>query len=62
MTDSSRPAPGREGFAARAVRTATGLLDTPMMFVAILLLVVIAQTLHFAVAALEAHLLRWQKL
>lgn len=44
------------------VNLGRGLLDTPMMFVAILLLVVIAQTLHFAVAALEAHLLRWQKL
>ena len=44
------------------VNLGRGLLDTPMMFVAILLLVVIAQTLHFAVAALEARLLRWQKM
>jgi len=43
------------------VNLGCGLLDTPMMFVAILLLVVIAQTLHFAVAALEARLLHWQK-
>jgi len=44
------------------VNLGRGLLDTPMMFVAILLLVVIAQTLHFAVATLEARLLRWQKM
>ncbi|HAJ34944.1 MAG TPA: ABC transporter permease [Chloroflexi bacterium] len=43
------------------VNLGRGLLDTPMMFVAILLLVVIAQALHFAVAALEARLLRWQR-
>lgn len=42
------------------VNLGRGLLDTPMMFVAILLLVVIAQLLHFAVVALEARLLRWQ--
>lgn len=44
------------------VNLGRGLLDTPMMFVAILLLVVIAQALHFAVVALEGRLLRWQKL
>ncbi len=44
------------------VNLGRGLLDTPMMFVAILLLVVIAQALHFAVTALEARLLRWQRL
>lgn len=43
------------------VNLGRGLLDTPMMFVAILLLVVIAQSLHFAVAALETRLLHWQK-
>jgi len=43
------------------VNLGRGLLDTPMMFVAILLLVVIAQALHFAVVALEARLLRWQR-
>ena len=37
-----------------------GILDTPLMFVAILLLVVIAQTLYLSVAMLEARLLRWQ--
>lgn len=44
------------------VNLGRGLLDTPMMFVAILLLVVIAQALHFAVVALETRLLRWQRL
>lgn len=43
------------------VNLGRGLLDTPMMFVAILLLVVIAQSLHFTVVALEARLLRWQR-
>jgi NitT/TauT family transport system permease protein len=43
------------------VNLGRGLLDTPMMFVAILLLVIIAQVLHFAVVALEARLLRWQR-
>jgi NitT/TauT family transport system permease protein len=43
------------------VNLGRGLLDTPMMFVAILLLVVIAQLLHFAVAALETRLLHWQR-
>jgi len=37
-----------------------GILDTPLMFVAILLLVVIAQALYLSVAMLEARLLRWQ--
>ncbi|HHY55874.1 MAG TPA: ABC transporter permease [Chloroflexi bacterium] len=43
------------------VNLGRGLLDTPMMFVAILLLVVIAQALHFVVATLEARLLHWQR-
>ena len=38
-----------------------GILDTPMMFVAVIVLVVIAQTLYWAVALLEKHLLRWQQ-
>lgn len=38
-----------------------GLLDTPMMFVGILLLVMIAQLMHFAVVTLEGRLLRWQR-
>lgn len=37
-----------------------GILDTPLMFVAILLLVVIAQALYLSVAMLETRLLRWQ--
>lgn len=43
------------------VNLGRGLLDTPMMFVAILLLVVIAQALYFVVATLEVRLLHWQR-
>jgi NitT/TauT family transport system permease protein len=43
------------------INLARGILDTPMMFVAILLLVVIAQILYLSVSALEARLLRWQR-
>lgn len=38
-----------------------GVLDTPMIFVAVLALVVIAQTLYIGVSALENHYLRWRK-
>ena len=38
-----------------------GVLDTPMIFVAVLALVVIAQTLYAAVSALESYCLRWRK-
>ena len=38
-----------------------GVLDTPMIFVAVLALVVIAQTLYAAVSALESYDLRWRK-
>ncbi len=38
-----------------------GVLDTPMIFVAVLALVVIAQTLYIGVSALESHYLRWRK-
>jgi NitT/TauT family transport system permease protein len=38
-----------------------GILDTPLMFVAVLALVLIAQALYFAVALLERHFLRWQR-
>ncbi len=43
------------------INLARGVLDTPLMFVAILLLVIIAQALYLSVAALEGHLLRWQR-
>jgi len=43
------------------INLSRGVLDTPMMFVAILLLVIIAQALYLTVAALEARLLRWQR-
>lgn len=38
-----------------------GVLDTPLMFVAIIWLVIIAQTLYLAVVALENRFLRWQR-
>ena len=37
-----------------------GVLDTPMIFVAVLALVVIAQTLYGTVSALESYCLRWR--
>jgi NitT/TauT family transport system permease protein len=43
------------------VNLARGVLDTPLMFVAVLALVVIAQGLYLLVALLEAVLLRWQR-
>ncbi len=38
-----------------------GVLDTPMIFVAVLALVVIAQTLYLGISALENYYLRWRK-
>ncbi len=38
-----------------------GILDTPLMFVAVIALVIIAQALYYAVALLEKRLLRWQQ-
>jgi NitT/TauT family transport system permease protein len=38
-----------------------GILDTPLMFVAVIALVVIAQVLYLTVALLERHFLRWQR-
>ena len=38
-----------------------GILDTPLMFVAIGLLVGIAQALYLTVVLLENRLLRWQR-
>jgi len=43
------------------INLARGVLDTPMMFVAIFCLVIIAQTLYLLVALLERRLLRWQE-
>lgn len=37
-----------------------GILDTPLMFVAVIALVIIAQILYFGVTMLEKRLLRWQ--
>jgi NitT/TauT family transport system permease protein len=38
-----------------------GILDTPLMFVAVFTLVIIAQALYYTVALLEKRLLRWQQ-
>jgi NitT/TauT family transport system permease protein len=38
-----------------------GVLDTPLMFVAIIVLVVIAQVLYLSVVAVENRVLRWQR-
>ncbi len=38
-----------------------GVLDTPMIFVAVFALVIIAQSLYFVVSLVERHALRWQK-
>lgn len=43
------------------INLARGVLDTPMMFVAILCLVLIAQTLYLAVVLLEKRYLHWQE-
>ena len=42
------------------VNLARGLFDTPLMFVALLVLMIIALLLYFVVSALEAWLLRWR--
>lgn len=43
------------------INLARGVLDTPLMFVAVFSLVVIAQALYLVVAAFEAVALRWQR-
>ncbi len=43
------------------INLARGILDTPLMFVAVAALVIIAQALYLGVAALEKHFLRWQR-
>ena len=42
------------------INLARGVLDTPLMFVAVFALVAIAQVLYLLVALLESRLLRWQ--
>ncbi len=43
------------------VNLARGLFDTPLMFVALFTLMVIALSLYFIVVFLEAHLLKWHE-
>ena len=43
------------------INLARGILDTPLMFVAVIVLVVIAQALYFTVVLLENYCLRWQR-
>ncbi len=43
------------------INLARGVLDTPMMFVAVISLVVIAQLLYGVVSLAEGYLLRWQR-
>jgi NitT/TauT family transport system permease protein len=43
------------------INLARGILDTPLMFVAVLALVVMAQALYLLVTALERWALRWQR-
>jgi NitT/TauT family transport system permease protein len=43
------------------VNLGRGVLDTPMIFVAVLALVLIAQTLYLVVSLLESYFLRWQQ-
>lgn len=43
------------------INLARGVLDTPLMFVAVIVLVVIAQALYLLVALIESITLRWQR-
>jgi NitT/TauT family transport system permease protein len=43
------------------INLARGVLDTPLLFVALFSLIVIAQVLYLVVAALEHYCLRWQR-
>jgi NitT/TauT family transport system permease protein len=43
------------------INLARGILDTPLMFVAVFSLIVIAQALYLAVSMLERYCLRWQR-
>jgi len=42
------------------INLARGVLDTPLMFVAVICLVAIAQALYLLIALLERRYLRWQ--
>lgn len=44
-----------------AINLARGILDTPLMFVAIFSLIVIAQVLYLSVSLIESICLRWQR-
>lgn len=43
------------------INLARGVLDTPLMFVAVIALIVIAQALYWSVALLENRVMRWQQ-
>ncbi len=43
------------------INLARGVLDTPLMFVAIFSLIIIAQVLYISVSLLESYCLRWQR-
>lgn len=43
------------------INLARGVLDTPLMFVAVLVLVVISQALYWSITLLESVVLRWQR-
>ena len=43
------------------INQARGVFDTPLMFVAVFALVVIAQTLYLAVSLIERAALKWQR-
>jgi NitT/TauT family transport system permease protein len=43
------------------INLARGVLDTPLMFVAVFCLVAVAQLLYLTVSLLERHYLRWQR-
>ena len=44
------------------INLARGVLDTPLMFVAVITLVVIAEALYLGVVLLENRLLRWERI
>jgi NitT/TauT family transport system permease protein len=52
---------GADGGLGYLINLARGVLDTPLMFVAVLSLVVIAQALYLLVAWCESMALRWQR-
>jgi NitT/TauT family transport system permease protein len=52
---------GADAGLGHMINLARGILDTPLMFVAVLALVVMAQALYLLVTALERWALRWQR-